>query len=216
MTTNNHNCGVNDGARRPNLALRRASKEDLRQLPADLNLEDLCRQDRYTQIDNKLAEVAAGAARQPDWLEAWQHSTRGRQGLVGQAEEASPEERLDVWRLVRASGLLPADASFYLVAGQIEFLAEIRLIEMLEEVDLAVEAVCVRHGLAEWRAGWRSDAARWEGHREKYPQDWDRLYLGQLTGYGEVEMATLYRADRETFLKRSARGAGYFRFLRGV
>src|SRR5262245_26593044 len=73
--------------------------------------------DRCTLRDDKLAEVVAASPTPPAWRDAWLYSTRGRGFTDPPDAQASPEERLAVWQAVRASGAIPEDAGFFLVAG---------------------------------------------------------------------------------------------------
>src|SRR5262245_31669942 len=131
-----------------------------RPLPPDPDLEDLTPLDRYTAIDAQLEAVVAAAPTPPAWHAAWLHSRRGRKITISgpPQEQAEPEERLAVWQAVRDSGVLPEDAGFFLVAGQVEFLTELQVGETMERIEAATDALWAERGLEEWRSQAGRDA----------------------------------------------------------
>src|SRR5262245_59077111 len=181
--------------------------------PPGLDLEKLklVPVDRYTAIDKKLAELVATAATPPVWEAAWVHSKRGRLIPMSgpEEEQAEPEERLAVWQAVRDSGMLPPDAGFFLVADQVDFITEIHIGEVLEQIDAATNALARQHGLTEWRSRRRQAINGWRRFQERFPEDWDRVYLDMLQKHGETEIARPYRVDPEEFGSKLRRGEGH-------
>jgi len=173
-------------------------------------LTNLVRHDRYTTIDMKLQSIIEAAAIPPAWRDAWVQSTRGRNCLVGQAQEAEPEERLAVWQAVRDSGLLPDDAGFYLVADQIKFLTELFVGETMDQIERRIDALYTEHGFLDGRSKLYRGEEDCGDFEERCPEDWDRLYFDRLQKHGEHEMARLYRTDREHFEERMRAGGEYF------
>ncbi len=209
MSRKNQHDDRDDTGRPPaGRSLSPAPEEFTRELPPGV-LENLVLQDRYTVIDEKLADVVATASPPPAWLDAWRHSTRNRTGPL-QEPLASPEERLAVWKQVRDSGLLPPDAGFFLVASEVELLTEIRVGEVMAELDRATDALWAERGLEHWRSQVERDSEHFEEFQERCPEDWDRLYVDMLTRHGEPDFARLYRADRERFEQRLRSGREFF------
>jgi len=148
---------------------------------------------------------------QPAWLEAWQRSTRGLDRADSRPEdEAGPEERLAVWRAIRASGDLPQDATFFLVAGEIWGLAEHQLAERMAEVERRVDAIWSESGIEAWRRPSDLDSPDEQDFPERCPEAWDRMFFELLREHGEEEAAQLYRADRERFDERMKAGREFF------
>jgi hypothetical protein len=180
-------------------------------LPPDLDLENAIRLDWYTAIDEKLEALVAAAPTPPAWLAAWTHSRRGQKLTPdGPVEQAGPEERLAVWQAVRASGDLPDDAGFYLVADQARFLTELQIGEAMEQIDVATDALWNERGLEEWRSQAPRDSEVFLAFRGRCPATWDRLYVNRLIRHGEKDTARLYQTDRERFAERMERGHDYF------
>ena len=124
-------------------------------------VEPLIVDNRYDAIDRTLERVVSDCSSLPEWHDAW---VRSRRGLVTSAfdpdEMASPEERLAVWKRVRDSGLLPEGAGLYLLAAHVGYLTEIRVAELMDQIDDEVDDIWERHGLGEWRAEADRDCAR--------------------------------------------------------
>jgi hypothetical protein len=158
--------------------------------------------DRYIAIDEKLQSIVDGSANPLPWCDAWRHSTGDK--------EASPEERLAVWKSVRDSGILPENAGFYLVADQIKFITELYIDEQMKEIDRRIDCLFAEHGFEEWRSQTHRSSEDLLRFQERCPLDWDRLYFETLTKHDEQEIARLYRADRDAFDERMNRGHQYF------
>src|SRR3954447_12433085 len=93
----------------------------------------------FKAIDAKLAEVAAAAPTPPPWYEAW----------AGLGPQSSLEQRLAVYRAIRAAGSLPAEAGFFLIAWTADLLTDDRAPEGLREAEDSLEAIREKHGLDE-------------------------------------------------------------------
>ncbi len=162
--------------------------------------------DRYEPIDVDLRKVVNAAKTRPSWADAWQHSTRDRRLTDPVDAQASPEERLAVFQMIKASGDLPEAAGFYLVADQADFLTDCDLADKKAEDDRRIE-----ESLGEYAQLYESRA--WEeacALCKKKPAEWDRLYLGLLLKRGEEEMAKLYILDRERFWELFKEGDRFF------
>jgi hypothetical protein len=184
-----------------------------RSLPPELDEElEFTPLDRYTALDAKLEDLLAAAPTPPAWRDAWLHSCRGRTMIIGrpEQEQAEPEERLAVWQAVRDSGMLPADAGFYLVAYQIEFITELQVGEAMVQIEAAADALWKERGLEEWRTQTGRDSDDFLEFQGRCPASWDRLYVNLLLRHGEADLARLYREDRERFEQRRAAGRAYF------
>jgi hypothetical protein len=199
------------GAPAPLGTLARKLDRHTIELPAYV-LENVVRVDRYTAIDRKLQDIVTACQTPPVWLEAWQHSMRGRRGIIkpGQEPEASPEERLAVWQAVRDSGAVTEDAGFCLVADQLGFLTEIQVGETLEEIDRRIDSLYAEYGLEAWRVEAPRNSANFLDFEDRCPLDWERLYPAMMERHGEGDMARLYRTDRERFEERVAAGMAFF------
>ncbi len=166
----------------------------------------------YKLIDDKLKAIDAAASAPPAWREAWRHSTRGQTSVLTRPEdEASPEERLAVWKAVRDAGDLPADAAFFLVADEIRVLTEIHLGKAMEQVERHVDKVWAECGFGDWRSKVAREAPSLQEFPQRCPEDWDRRYAEALTAHGEEEAARLYLADRGRFEERMKAGEAFFR-----
>src|SRR5688572_15274607 len=79
----------------------------------------------HAAINATLARIAAASSALPPWYEAW-----SRLG-----PDSSEEEVLAVYRAVRKSGSVPEEASFYLIAWQIDVITLYRAEEALSELE---------------------------------------------------------------------------------
>ena len=178
--------------------------------PADLDLSKLCRIDRYFQIDMKLDEIVASATLQPVWQEAWNRSRLRGLIRMDPAEVTNPWDRLAAWKTIRASGDLPPDAAFYLIADQIRFLTEIRIAEPLDQpnakmADQFSDAVVSSFGHSSSR-----DQEQDRSVAEVSPVAWDRYYVEELRKHGEAGIADLFCSDRQQFSAKLAAGQAFF------
>ena len=155
----------------------------------------------HAAIAVRLAELVRDVPSVPSWYDAWM--------LLG---PGSPEEeRLAVYRSVRGSGDLPAEAGFYLVAWQLDVIAGLRAEHEQQELEERLEAIRCEHGLDEgdeWLPG--EAPAEYERLLEESHAAWDRLYARTLEEFGEREIARLYRHDREEFERRFDAGRAFF------
>src|SRR5258708_7351161 len=91
----------------------------------------------YAAVNATLANVAAACSPPPAWYEAW----------AGLGPQSSKEERLTVYRAVRAAGSLPADAGFFLVAWMLDLLTDERAEEGLRTVEEQLAGVRQKYGI---------------------------------------------------------------------
>ena len=155
----------------------------------------------HVAINAKLAQVAASSSTPPSWCAAW---TR----LGPQSTE---EERLAVYRAVRDAGSVPEEAGFYLVSWQIDVLTMGTVEKALRKHEERLEVIRRKHGLdvdEPWVPG--AGPSEYEAARRQMHDAWDALYAAQLDAFGEVEMARLFRTDRERFDQRSEQGRQFF------
>jgi len=138
---------------------------------------------------------------QPDWYRAW--SALGPQ--------ASEVEQLPVFQAIRAAGVVPEAASFWLVARTVDEIACDELGAELGPIESQLEEVEQKFGMGEggvWPQGTAPED--YDRLRQEYYQAWDELFTHKLEQYGEVEMARLFREDTDKFERRSREGARYF------
>src|SRR4051812_35393993 len=155
----------------------------------------------HAAIDAKLAQVAGASPTPPPWHEAW---TR-----LG--PDSTEEERLAVYRAVRAAGSVPEKAGFYLVSWQIDAITLGRADEGLRGHEDRVEAVRKAHGLAEddyWPPG--EGPPDYQEAQRQLHDAWEALYAVTLDELGEQEMARLFRTDRGRFDRLSEAGRAFF------
>jgi hypothetical protein len=156
---------------------------------------------RYVAIDAKLESLIAGLPAPPSWTEAW-HKLR---------PESTAGQRLAVYQAIRDSGVLPADAGFYLVAWEIDTITDHRAETALSHLDDRLRAIEAAHGLEEdefWEPG--EAPAEYRDALERYDQAWDELFAAQLEEHGESEIAALFQTDPEEFDRRSEVGRRFF------
>lgn len=115
----------------------------------------------YTAIDAKLQSVAEAAPVKPAWYE----------GLVRLRPQSTEEERLEVYRAVRNSGLLPEEAGFFLVSRQIDEIATRDADQDLQPYEERMEQIEAECRFAEGEI-WPEGAAP-EGY-EKLRQEYHR------------------------------------------
>jgi len=155
----------------------------------------------HAAITARLASLVVDPAAPPAWYEAWQ-------ALGPDATEA---QRLAVYQAIRDDGALPGDASFYLIAWQIDALSSLIAEAALSEMDDELSAIQKAHGLDEedfWEPGEAPE--EYEQLHHRYIEAWNRLFVEQLRLHGEPEMAELFLTDPVGFRQRTERGRGYF------
>ena len=162
---------------------------------ADLDLIE----DRYTLIDAVLKEVIAKAPIQPSWADSWKDSTRVCQLTELSEFKANAEQRLAVFQQVQKSKEdLPGTAAFYLVASQIEFIAEFRIEDVVKELDNEVEGLFAKHEMERWCCNELKDFDI-SDFVEAYPETWERSLCKTFLEKGEAAMADVYRANRKHY-----------------
>jgi len=130
-------------------------------------------------------------------------------------KRVTADERLDAYRAVRASGVLPDDAALYLVGYALQdFEIELFTTDADPEVArISAELATLerKHGLAEgeyWPIGEApSDVERL---RAEYEHATDRARAALWRAKGEVNMAELYERHRAEYEQRIENGRRYF------
>ena len=155
----------------------------------------------HAAVDVKLAQVAAAAPTPPPWHGAW----------AGLGPQSSPEERLAVYRAVRAAGSLPAEAGFFLVAWTADLLTGDRAPEGLRQAEEHLEAVRQQYGLDEDTPAEGDDVpGEYREAMQRCHDAWDALYAATLEEQGEEDMARLVRDHSEEFEQRYEAGRQFF------
>jgi hypothetical protein len=155
----------------------------------------------YSRIDAKLAELVNPLPEKPDWHERW----------LRLGPQSNDEERLAVYQAIRASGLLPEDAGFYLIAWQIDEIVNRRAETALADIEQELTAIEATHGLEEgefWGPG--EAPPEYETALRQHEQAWDDLFAAQLDEHGEGEIAALFRTDPAEYERRNETGRRYF------
>ncbi len=155
----------------------------------------------YAAVSAKLGEIAAAAPAPPPWYEAW-----ARLG-----SQSSKEERLAVYRAVRAAGSVPDEAGFFLVAWICDLLADDRAAAGLREVEDQLAALRQKYGLdEETSANAENVPAEYREAMQRCHAAWDALYAATLEEFGELDLARLLREDPEAFEQRYESGRQFF------
>jgi hypothetical protein len=165
-------CCLGKGTDRPD----RAAPPPPRLPPAPASAADLLEAGPYGRVDAKLKDLAVstpGAAVRKARVEALSPRT-------------PPEERLRAYQAVRDSGVLPADAGFFLLALPMEWLS-------------ADPAFSGLHEVKEEEVG-----------REGWERAFKQAVAGLLRRFGEQGMADLYLNDRLEYDRRYERGRQFF------
>ena len=134
--------------------------------------------------------------------------------LVNRCNEMSRKTKLAFYRELRSLGVLPKEATFWLIEWEILIPAESRFDKTPESRRLLTEIGNIEdlhsHGNPDftWPPGkgpkrYRAINARWEKLRHEYIAD-------ALRNAGEKEMAEFYLADPDAFNKTSVKGREYF------
>ncbi len=150
-----------------------------------------------TDVIAKLTSIARKTQAQATWEDQLMllHERR-------QTGKSSSEERLALYKTIRGAGILPNEASFYIVAQLIILIAEDRLMDdqAIDEISNRIKAVRKAHGLEGdqyWPMG--------EGPKEyrALSAEWDRaadlVTAAAFREYGEPEMADLFENNPEKF-----------------
>lgn len=153
-------------------------------------------------IQAHLAQILDGLPTVPSWYDDWM--------VLG--SQSSEEDRLKVYQAVRDSGVLPDEASFFLIAWQVELLAALRAETALHPLDLRIQACDPESGL-------RGDpeeqpevaAPEYNRLMEQYFAARDQIFIETLLQYGEHEISLLFQEDRKAFEDRNEAGRAYFR-----
>ena len=95
--------------------------------------------------------------------------------------DATEAQRLAVYQAIRDDGVLPDDASFYLVSWQIDALTSLLAEEALSAMDDELSAIQAAHGLDAgdfWEPGEAPE--EYEQLHRRYMEAWDQLFVEQL------------------------------------
>jgi hypothetical protein len=152
-------------------------------------------------INAKLTSLLDQLADKPSWYGRWHRLSL----------ESTEEERLTVYQAIRDSGILPEDASFYLVSWQVDALAEHAAETTLRDLDERLSAIEREHGLEEDEI-WEPDEAppEYQAVLRQYNDAWDELFAARLEQHGEQALAALFRTDRAEYERRSEAGCLFF------
>ena len=156
-------------------------------------------------IHAKLTGIAQALPAPPQWYEDW-----SRLG-----PESSDKHRISVCQAIRASGCLPAEAGFSLVAWQIDALTEKEAKASLHDLDERMRAVEETYQ-RETGEPWPLDQVpegypQYEELLRDYQAAWDQIFVRRLDDCGERGMADLYARDPEAFERRYQAGCRQLR-----
>ena len=155
----------------------------------------------HAAIQDALGNIVAESPSPPPWQEAWQNLR----------PNCTDEERLAVYRAVRDSGSVPADAGFFLVAWMLDLLTDDRAEAGLRDMEERMEEIRHEHGLDE------DVSVLAEGVPDEFRKAmqgmedaWDNLYVATMEEFGEHDMAQLFRDDLGEFDERYETGRTFF------
>jgi hypothetical protein len=155
----------------------------------------------HAAINAKLAEIAGACPTPPPWYEAWARLE----------PQSTDQERLAVYRAVRAAGSVPIEASFFLIAWMLDVLTDERAEEGLREVEERLDALRQKYGLEEDAPADADDApAEYREAMQQAHDAWTALYAASLEEFGEHDMARLFREDAAEFDERYEVGRQFF------
>lgn len=155
----------------------------------------------FAVVNAKLAEIVAASLVRPPWFSGWMQL----------GPQSSLEERLAVYREVRAANSLPAEAGFFLVALVFDQLTDERAVEGLREVEDQLEAVQRKYGLDEDTPAAGDDVpTEYKEVMQQCHDAWDNLYTATIEEYGEDDMARLFREHPDEFELRYEAGRQFF------
>ena len=150
---------------------------------------------RLAEILAKIESLAIGSQLQAGWR---QKLTRLKDRVGSTAPLPSKEERLTVYQSVRDAGVIPEEATFFLIAYTIEWIAEDRLNEDFQRRMKEAEKAS---NMEEFNR--LSDSGNEENLREAIIEQTFRKH-------GEDRMADLFVHDREKFNNIREAGRQYF------
>lgn len=134
----------------------------------------------YAVVDAKLRAVGKALPAAPLWFDAW-----------AELSPSSPEEdRLAVYQAIRRSGILPEEASFWLVSHVIDDIASQDSDGVLGEYEAQLRVIEEQHGFDDI-AIWPRNAvpAEYVRLQDEYYRVWDALFAQKLEEFGEQQMA---------------------------
>lgn len=143
-----------------------------------------------------LARIVA-MAQKPAYPERWWVQLNKLQRQNSEAGlPPSKEERLTAYKAVRDAGVIPEEATFFLIAYTIEWIAQDRIMaDFRRRMDDASRAKTMRE---------RDDLIR-------TPPDWEAKQIIQtFREFGETAMADLYEYDRQEFERLKETGRRFF------
>ena len=149
-----------------------------------------------------------------DALSAELEGTEWEAGAKALNEEMPPEERVAFYQQVRAAGVLPEEATFFLVTWAVETIAEERVNEVFNQQYAArFERLADEHGLDEdMLAVLETDElpADYRALQLEFAQTVDALVVATFQSFGEHKMASMYKMKPEDFDRRYDEGYAYF------
>ncbi|MGE3804823.1 MAG: hypothetical protein AB7K24_09145 [Gemmataceae bacterium] len=154
----------------------------------------------YASVNRKLAEIIAASPVRLPWQQAWQQLEAA----------ATPRQRLPLYRAIRDSGCLPAEAGFFLVAWLVDFICDEHAEHALREPEARLEAIRQKYGLEEETPGTEHAPPEYRRAMREVHEAWDRLYAATLDELGETDLAQLFREDRQQFDREYEAGQRYF------
>jgi hypothetical protein len=155
----------------------------------------------YRAVNAKLAEIAEATPTPPSWHEAW----------AGFTPQSSPQEHLSVYQAVRASGSVPAEAGFFLVAQVIDLITDDRAVDGLRVVEVHLETIRRKYGLDEDASALEADIpTEYREAMQRCHDEWDLLYRAALEEHGEPDLARLFQENRPEFDRRYEEGRQFF------
>jgi hypothetical protein len=130
---------------------------------------------------------------------------------AGLEPQSSSEQRLAVYRAVRAAGSVPAEAGFFLVAWIVDILTDDRVPASLREAEERLEAIRERYGMQEDTPAAADDGPpEFREALQRCHDAWDAVYTATLEESGEHDLARLFRENRQEFEQRYEAGRQFF------
>lgn len=147
-------------------------------------------EEELPDLDDCLLVIAEDSSVPPSWLDEVRHLEA----------DSTAEQRLAVYQAVRDSGWLTEDEGLYLVASQVEEMADGEAATNLRDLNNRIEAIEKEAGIKEgqpWPDDWAAD--EYDELSRRYQEAWDGLFVGKLKTLGEHDVADLYLADPDEF-----------------